>query len=309
VGLAGGLILGIAVVLLLEQFDTRVRTADEVAAIFGMPIIGNLHKVSSNEIESQPLVVLSDSRSSAAEAIRKLRGNLEFTNVDGDLKSLFITSALQHEGKSLAAANLALSLAATGVRVVLVDADLRRPQIHVYLNLPNGSGLSTVLTGKSDLRETIHSRSVGPGRIKIRESDTADGPPNGGERLYVLTSGPVPPNPAEMIASRSFSSVMTELRADFDLIVVDAPSVLAVGDPAAIARCVDGLVFLVDLTRAVRPLLKDAASQIEHMPCRKLGLVIVARAQRHDSYSYYAQGQSPLDVGSGKLSRLKRVRI
>ena len=310
-GMAAGLVLGVGIVLLLEQFDTRVRTADDAGAIFGMPVIGTVRKLSSKALGAQPLMVLSDPHGPAAEAIRKLRGNLEFANVDGDLKSLFITSALQHEGKSLTVCNLALSLAATGVRVVLVDGDLRRPQVHAYLNLANRTGVSTVLTGRTELLETVQSRTVGPRLTGLGESGKLD-KASGGERLYVLTSGPVPPNPAEILASKSFGNMIAELQDDFDLVMIDAPSILAVGDAAAMARCVDGLVFLIDLTRAKRPLLEEAARQVAQMPCLKLGLVVVRQTPKdgyaHEHY-YRAQGESPLDAEPVKNRRSQKSRV
>lgn len=297
-GLVAGVILGIGVVLLLEQFDTRVRTQEEAAAILRMPLLGHIRKLPAKVLNEKPLVVLSDSHSPAAEAIRKLRGSLEFANVDGDLKSLFITSCLQHEGKSLTVCNLALSLAATGIRVVLVDGDLRRPQVHRYLDLPNGTGVSTVLTGKTDLLKALRSRSVGSSLTRVGTFDQSDAAVGRNNVLHVLTSGPVPPNPAEIIASKSFSSLVAELQTSFDLVIIDAPALLAVGDTAAIARSVDGLMFLVDLTRAKRPLLLEAAAQMSQMPCRKLGLVLVSPAPRRyerDNYSYYvgAEPQAP----------------
>jgi Mrp family chromosome partitioning ATPase/capsular polysaccharide biosynthesis protein len=306
-GLAAGLVFGVALALLLEQFDTRVRRPEEAVAIFGMPMLGQIRKIPSRVLEQQPLYVLTDSHNPAGEAVRKLRGNLEFSNVDGDLGSLFITSCLQHEGKSLTICNLALAMAASGRRVVLVDGDMRRPQLHRYLNLPNGVGLSSLLTGKSTLEKVMHSLSVGPQVTKVRVAGGAGAAFNGGDRLNVLTSGPSPPNPAEIIASKSFAHVMGELREKFDLVLVDAPALLAVSDTAAIARCVDGLVFLVDLTRAKRPLLVDAAMQIAQMPCRKLGLVVMSQAPsrryERDHYSYYSHVETPLGVDASAGSR------
>ena len=311
-GLAGGLAIGIGVVLLLEQFDTRVRTADEAATILGMPVLGTIRKLSSKALREQPLMVLSDSHSPTAEAVRKLRGSLEFANVDGDLRSLFITSALQHEGKTLTVCNLALSLAATGVRVVLVDGDLRRPQVHAFLDLSNGTGVSTVLTGKTELLDTVRSWTVGPRLTEPGESGQVDAI-SGGERLFVLTSGPVPPNAAEIVASRRFAAMVTALQDNYDMVIIDAPSLLAVGDPAAIARCVDGLMVLVDLTQAKRPLLEEAARQLSQMPCRKLGLVVVTSARDHgyghEHYSYHHHGQSPLDTGVAKRGRSEKARV
>jgi polysaccharide biosynthesis transport protein len=296
-GLVGGLILGVIAVLLLEQFDTRVRTSEDLTSIFGMPLVGRLPKMPAKRAASQPLFVLQDPRGLEAEAIRKLRGNLEFANVDNDLKSFFITSSLQHEGKSLTITNLALSMAATGMKVLLVDGDMRRPQIHAYLQLPNVVGLSTVLTGRTKAKDAIRSVSIGP-RVTVARGDADAGSLNGREHLFVLTSGPVPPNPSEMIASKSFLRLMTEMTPEFDMVIVDAPSVLAVGDAAAIAMCVDGVVFLVDLTAARRPALAEASTQIDRMPCRKLGLVMIDPAhsnRRYDRYAYHSSGESPLD--------------
>jgi len=308
-GLAVGLVLGIGLALLLEQFDTRVRTQDEASAIVGMPVIGAIRKLQSKALEAGPLVVLTDPRGLPAEAIRKLRGNLEFADVDGDLKSLVVTSPLQHEGKSLTVCNLALSLAAAGRRVVLVDGDLRRPRVHVYLNLVNREGVSTVLTGRTELHEVLRPVTVGP-RLTEPAGPGATGQVTSGECLHVLTSGPVPPNPAEVIASKSFAAMIAELRQDFDLVIVDSPAVLAVGDTAAIARCVDGLIFLVDLSRAKRPLLEEAARQIGQMPCRKVGLVVVSDAKGEtyaQHYAYYSEGESPLDHAAGGNGRRAKV--
>jgi polysaccharide biosynthesis transport protein len=295
VGLVSGLVLGVVLVFALDQFDTRIRTSEEVAAIFDMPVVGRIPRLSREAIERAPMAVVDDSTGSAAEAVRKLRGNLEFANVDGDLKSVFITSALQHEGKSLVACNLALSLAATGANVILVDADMRRPQTHAYLRLRNGVGLATVLTGRSKLSDAIQTTKVGPTLTTIRRMRTKDAGSDGSVPLRVLTSGPVPPNPAEILASRSFSSLIEQLQADFDMVIVDAPSTLAVGDPAAIARTVDGLLFLVDTGQARKPVLEEASAQVKQMPCRKLGLVLVGLPSKH-GYSqeymrYYAHEQ------------------
>lgn len=283
-GLAAGLVLGIMLALTIAQFDTRVRTQDEAVALLGMPLWGQIRKMPKAATDKEPLVVLEDSRGPAAEAYRKLRGSLEFANVDQPVKSLFLTSALQHEGKSVTASNLALALAEAGNRVVLVDGDLRRPQVHRHFGLPNSAGVSTVLTGREELSAALWPRRAG-GRLVATAS--ANAALKEDRSLSILTSGPIPPNPAELIASRSFAAVIDELEAEFDMVIVDAPALLAVGDTAAIARCVDGMVFLVDLTRAKRPLLEEAANQIALMPCRKLGLVVIAKALRRSGYEDY----------------------
>lgn len=288
-GLLGGLIAGIALALMLEQFDTRVRTIDEAVAIVGMPLLSHIGAVSSTELDQQPLYVLGNKHSQPAEAVRRLRGNLEFADIDGDLRSLLITSCLQHEGKSLTVCNMAVALAAAGKRVVLVDGDLRSPRVHRYLHMPNAIGLSSVLAGKSDLERALRSRAIGSSLTTLSTVSDSDSAADTEPRLHVLTSGPVPPNPAELIASSGFVGVIDQLRGEFDLVVVDTPALLAVGDAAAIARCVDGLILLLDLSQARRPLLREAVAQISQMPCHKLGLVAISpKASRHPQYERYA---------------------
>jgi len=309
-GLALGLVLGLGLALLLEQFDTRIRSQEEASAIAGMPVIGAVRKLPLKTLEADPLVVVTDPRGLAAEAIRKLRSNLEFADVDGDLRSLVITSALQHEGKSVTVCNLALSLAAAGRHVVLVDGDLRRPRLHAYLDLTNREGVSTVLSGRTDLRQALRSWERAS-RLTDSVGSDASAKAASSDYLRVLTSGPLPPNPAELVASRSFAAMIAELREEADLVIVDSPAVLAVGDTAAIARCVDGLVLLTDLTRAKRPVLEEAARQIDQMPCRKLGLIVVsdAKSERYaHHYEYYADSESQRDSTAGGNGRRVRVR-
>lgn len=314
-GLAGGLILGIVAALLRGQLDTRARTSEEAAAELRMPLLGQIRKIAATDSQKQPLVVLGGASNATVEAVRKLRSNLEFANLDQGMKSFFITSCLQGEGKSFTLCNLALSLAATGDRIVLVDADLRRPTVHRYLNLPNSVGLSTVLTGKTELLEALRAHAVGPEPAQhetvsevVGESRT-----NGGNRLHVLTSGPLPPNAGEMIASKSFRRLIKDLRTAYDMVMIDAPALLAVGDTGAIAQVVDGMIFLVDLARARRPLLAEAAVQLGQMPCRKLGFVVVAEARsRHYErryYEYYEHGPEGSGIGTGASSKREQVRM
>lgn len=283
-GFIAGLFFGVVVAFVVSQFDTHVRSPEELVALLGMPLLGQLRMMPAKSLDREPLYVLSASNSPQAEAIRKLRANLEFTNVDGELKSVFFTSALQHEGKTTMVCNLAVALAEAGDRVVLVDGDLRRPRVHQYFGIRNAVGASTVLTGKTALEDALCPLPVGSklsGAVGGAESSS-----NGQNHLSILTSGPLPPNPGEIIASMSFAALVARLESEFDIVVVDAPALLAVGDTAAMAPCVDGLVFLVDLNRARRPVLLTAASQISQMPCRKLGLVVVGK----DSVLGYRQG-------------------
>jgi Mrp family chromosome partitioning ATPase/capsular polysaccharide biosynthesis protein len=299
-GFVAGLFFGVVAAFVVSQFDTRVRDREETQKLIGMPLIGHVGRLSAKSLANDPLFVLNAPNSVQAEAVRKLRANLEYTEVDGRLKSVFFTSATQHEGKSTLICNLAIALAEAGNRVALIDCDLRRPTVHQLFGLRNAVGVSSVLAGKTKLAEAL--RPVGAGG-RSPDGAAADAP-GGQPRLAVLTSGPLPPNPGEMVASASFAALVARLETEFDIVLVDAPALLAVGDTAAMARCVEGLVFVVSLTAARRPLLTAAASQLAQMPCRKLGLVTIGRDSTLGygaQYSYY-QHRDPNDATAPRVT-------
>ncbi|MGO8684679.1 MAG: Wzz/FepE/Etk N-terminal domain-containing protein [Thermoleophilia bacterium] len=311
-----GLVLGIGLAFLVEQLDTRVRDEEQISDALGLTVLGHIPPLTRSSGEGGALRMLVDPTGPSAEAVRVLRGNLDFMGVDGDLRSLVVSSSVQSEGKSVVACNLAVSMALAGKRVVLVDADLRRPRVHTYVGVPNGVGLSSVIarhaalddalislplrsggqqsipgaTAQPSLMKTSTSAGSRAGRVTVADAgegiqwmdDVADSP-----ELRVLPSGPLPPNPGEMVASRRFAEIIDKLAADADLVLVDAPAMLAVGDLAAIAAKVDALVYVVNPTQLKRPILHQAHSQLAKLPCRKLGLVVISRKRQHSYYGYY----------------------
>ncbi len=297
-GFVVGLFIGIVAAFAVSQFDTRVRDHGEAASLLGLPLIGHLGRLSAKSLADDALFVVTTPNSVQAEAVRKLRANLEYTQVDGRLKSVFFTSATQHEGKSTLICNLAVAMAEAGAKVALVDCDLRRPTVHQVFGLRNGVGVTSVLAGMRTLDDALGQVTVG-GTPTVKSGGAAS---SGQNQLAVLTSGPLPPNPGEIVASVSFASLVTRLEAEFDIVLLDAPALLAVGDTAAMARCVEGLVFVVSLSGARRPLLMAAASQLAQMPCRKLGLVTIGRdstlGYRQGEYSYYVHRHPDAMVGS-----------
>jgi Mrp family chromosome partitioning ATPase/capsular polysaccharide biosynthesis protein len=311
-GLAVGLFVAIGLAFLLEQFDTRLRGHDEVARILGRPIIGRIPPIRQSA-DKQPVVTLSDPGGHVAEAFRVLRGNLDFLALDSDVHSLAVTSSQQGEGKSVTTCNLAVAAALAGRRVILLEGDLRRPRIQEYLGLQNERGLSTVVTGTHKPMEALQ-------RVDIKALDEAHGgvPGDGVDRppgLYVLTQGPKVPNPGEIVASRTFAHLIEAYQRHADLVIIDTPAFLAVGDAAAIAGAVDGLVFVVDPSRVKRPVLQAAAEQLQNLPTRLLGVVVLQHQGRSTSYSYgYGYGSGPDSGyysstsvnGNGKSSRPRR---
>jgi Mrp family chromosome partitioning ATPase len=294
-GVAVGLFAGIGIAFLLEQLDTSIRTEDRLVGIMRQPILGRIPRVPKKALEHGVLLTVTDPASSAAESFRMLRSNLDFTQVDGDLSSVLVTSSVQGEGKSVTTCNLAVSLALTGKRIVVVDGDLRRPRVHAYFGLSNDVGVSTVAAGKTKLADALRTVQLRPddegpaADSAATVSVAADGSRIVPE-VMVLPSGPLPPNPGEVVASERFAAIVTKLKEQADMVIVDSPAMLAVGDTAALASKVDGLVYLVDMRLMRRPLLQEAARRLGQVPCRKLGLVVIRHHQHSDYYRrhYYA---------------------
>ena len=204
--------------------------------------------------------------------------------MDYSVKSLIITSSVQGEGRSACVANLAVTLAMGGKKVFVVDADLRRPRQHQYFGLENGVGVSTVATGQTTVHEALQKVCLAPVTGADVDLETWA---RGGEslsRLYVLTSGPLPPNPGEIVLSRRFAAAIATLAEQADVVLLDSPAMLAVGDAAALASLVDGLVYLVDMQKATRPMLQQAAAQLVRLPCRSLGIGLRGDGARGESY-------------------------
>ncbi len=287
-GFGVGLFAGIGLAFLLEQFDTRVRRPDDVAALLRQPILGRMPRLSREQQKANTLVTLAHPADRVSEAFRMIRTNLAFMDVDGKSRSLMLTSSLQGEGKSVAVANLAVTLALAGKKVVIVDADLRRPRQHRLFGLKNETGASAVAVGDVALRDALQPVDVadlngGPGvdfAAWVAGTDAR-------ARLWVLTSGVIPPNPGEIVSSQRFAAIIDELEHEADIVLVDSPAMLAVGDTAALANSVDGILFLVDMEKARRPVLQAAADQLYRLPSAMMGLVVRLPAGSGRSKDYY----------------------
>ena len=200
-----------------------------------------------------------------------------------------VTSCVQGEGKSVAVANLAVSMALAGKKVIVVDGDLRRPRQHQYFGLRNEIGVSTLITGQTNLAQSLQAVEVagsGPGESAADFAAWSRGT-EARQHLYVLTSGPLPPNPGEIVAAKRFAATIERLQREADLVIVDSPAMLPVGDASAIASSVGGLVFLVDMHLVKRPQLVQAAAQLRRLPCRLLGTVVRSDGRAGGRYGYY----------------------
>nr|WP_210503000.1 polysaccharide biosynthesis tyrosine autokinase [Nocardioides sp. SYSU D00778] len=264
-----GLLLGVGLAVVRELLDTSTKSADDLTNALDAPILGTI--AFDPEVAKRPLVTQLTSHEPRAEAFRVLRTNLSFVDIDATSKAIVFTSALPGEGKSTTAVNIALALHQAGERVLLVDSDLRRPQAAALLNLDGTIGLTTALVGKVAVSDVVLAHSSG---------------------LHVLPSGPVPPNPAELLQSRAMAVVLGELRAAYDVIVIDAPPLLPVTDAALIASQVDGAVVVVRHGKTTREQLAAARERLTAVGAHTLGAVfnMVPKKGRGDYGSGYGYG-------------------
>ncbi len=262
-----GAMLGLGGALLLEYLDDTVKTPDDIQEAAALSTLGGVVKLEGAKPEDR-LVVRDAPRSPGAEAYRVLRTNLQFSAVDKPLDTLLITSAGPSEGKSTTTINLAIAMAQADKRVILVDADLRRPTLHRMLRLANNIGLSTALLDKS--RDPA---------VYLQEA----GVPN----LRVMTTGPIPPNPAELLNSARMHEMIELLKGEADVVLFDTPPVLAVADTSILARQVDGALLVVASGETRRGMVTQAMQSLSSVGVSPLGAVLNKLTQRKSGYYYY----------------------
>jgi non-specific protein-tyrosine kinase len=219
------------------------------------------------------LITISNPRSPIAEAYRTLRTNLEFSNLDKSLRTILVTSAGAEEGKSTTLANLAVTIAQSGKRVILIDADLRRPTQHQIFGLKNNAGLTDMVRDDAILANP-----------PLQETNV----PN----LRVLASGQLPPNPAEILGSKRMADILAALLEHADMLLFDAPPVLAVTDAAVLSQKVDGVLLVVSAGKTKRENARKAQSQLEKINARVIGAVLNnVQAERGAQYYYSESNQ------------------
>ncbi len=306
IGLALGLFVALGLAFLLELLDTSVRTDSDVVELLRQPILARIPRISRRLLDQSALVTISEPDGTSAEAFRMLRTNLAFMNVEGDVRSVVLTSCLQGEGKSVTVANLAVTMALGGNKVVVVDADLRRPRVHKYFGLTNDRGVSTVVTGQTQLNDSLQAVPVLPQTAGNGAgfADWASGS-DAKSRLYVLPSGPHAPNPGEIVSSKRLAGIIEALASLADIVLVDSPAMLAVGDTPALADKVDGLLFLVEPDVVRKQQLVQAREQLDKVPCALLGVIV---ARRKGGSSYYAPRYYYREDDDGKRVRAGRAK-
>jgi len=295
-GLVLGLFLGVGLVFLRETLDTRVRTAQEAGERLGLPLLARIPTPSRRLRAADTLVMLAEPRGVHAEAFRMLRTNIEFVSLGKDVRTLMVTSPTERDGKSTTVANLAVALARAGQRVVLVDLDLRRPYLGKFFDLGRRPGITQVALGHARLADAL---SPVPLRSAIEDLRGASTNGNGGGaaksfgRLAVIGAGAIPPDPGEFVASAELTVVLEELRELADVVLVDAPPLLGIGDAMTLSAKVDAVVLVTRLDRVRRPLLAETHRLLETIPAAKLGFVVTG-SEGGDGYAYgYGYGYAP----------------
>ncbi|MGI8811062.1 MAG: GumC family protein [Pyrinomonadaceae bacterium] len=280
-------LFGMGLALFLEYLDDTIRTTEEIESLLQLPALAAIPTIESmpkrklllvganGEPQEDPasyeLLISTDSRSSLAEAYRQLRTSILLSTAGHAPKSLLITSSLPSEGKTTTAANTAISLAQTGAKVLIIDADMRRPRLHSIFNVGNAEGLSTILSSELSDDEVLNV-------IKLDEASS----------LNIMTSGPIPPNPAELIGSEQMANLLKSLQKHFTHVVVDSPPITSFTDGVLIASMVDGVILVVHAGKSSRQVVRRARQLLQDVGARIFGVVLNnVNLNSQDNYYYY----------------------
>ncbi|KTS09165.1 MAG: chromosome partitioning protein [Microbacterium sp.] len=282
-GVLLGLALGLGIAILRSVLDTRIHSLHDIEAATESPVLGGI--ALDPDAKKRPLIVHADPRNPRAESFRSLRTNLQFIDVDGTSRSFVVSSAGPGEGKSTTTANLAIALAETGARVVLVDGDLRLPRVADYMGIEGGVGLTDVLIGRAELVDVLQQWGTG--------------------KLFVLPSGRTPPNPSELLGSQAMQRTLAALADAFDYVLVDAPPLLLVTDAAVISRFTSGVLMVAASGTTKKPQLTAAVEKLQAIGSRLFGVIVTMLPSKGpDSYGYgaysYSAPEEPATGGKGE---------
>jgi capsular exopolysaccharide synthesis family protein len=268
-GLFVGLMLGVGVVALLEFLDNTVKPEQNLQGITGAPLLATVSAVNKMPPGGAQVFTIAQPKASATEAMRLLRTNLEFASATDEIHSLTVTSPGPGEGKSTIAANIGVVLAQAGKTAVVIDADLRKPTQHRIFGVPNEQGLTTLLTHPEDAWESAAIKVALPG-------------------LHLIPSGPIPPNPADLVSSARFAQLIERIKSEVDLVIIDSPPILSASDSLSIATRTDGVILVCRSHKTRTDALRHAAHSVHQGGIRLIGLV-VNRQKGQQGATYYGE--------------------
>lgn len=270
-----GLIGGCGLAFLLEFLDNTIKSARDLNVILGAPLLGAVHHIDPVDQESivsqkeRALYAHTRPRSAIGEALRSIRTNVLFRVGNKHPKTLLMTSSVPQEGKSFLSSNLAAIMAMPGTRVLLIDADLRRPSVHRIFDMANETGFSDVLLGKMQMSDVVRQTHV----------------PN----LDIVTAGAIPPSPTELLESDIMRNIHSQIHG-YDVIFFDSPPVTLVTDPIVISLLVDGVIFVVESGSTRKPIVQSAINRLQQVNARVLGGIVNRLEVKRDGYGYYYGG-------------------
>jgi succinoglycan biosynthesis transport protein ExoP len=263
---AEGLVLALGLVFGFEYLDSRIKTPDELKQALNLPFLGIVPAVSVKPVGDEGLLLTGDLPPGFGEAMRAVRTAVIFSSADEGARTIVVTSTAPGEGKTLISTNLGVALAQADQRTLVIDGDLRRPRVHAVFRRPQEPGLSNVLVGTARMSDAVRMTVV----------------PN----LYVLASGHIPPNPAELLGSSKYLETIDELRQQFDWIIIDAPPVMAVTDAAILSNSATGVVFVVGAEMTSK---RNAGAAVEHLQAARakfIGAVLNRVDLKRHAYYY-----------------------
>jgi polysaccharide biosynthesis transport protein len=264
--LFGGLLLACGLAFFFEYVDNSLKTPEEVRTYLGLSTLGMVPALNPKTWKGREPLINAGVPPNFAEAFRAMRTNVLFSAADDGARSLVVTSTGPGEGKTMVAANLAIGFAQAGQRVILIDADMRRPRLHDMFEQPQEPGLSNLMVGHAVVSATIRKSGV-PG-------------------LWLLTAGRIPPNPAELLGSQRFRDFIQLISQHFDSVIIDSPPIMAVTDAAVASTAAAGLVFVVGAEMTSRHAARAAIEQLQHGHPRFLGAVLNRVELERNSYYY-----------------------
>lgn len=262
----GGGVLAVGFAFFLEYFDNRIKSPAEIGAHLGIPFLGMVPMIPDKSRTDTPPLINNGVPPNFAEAFKAVRTNVLFSTAEEGSRSLVVTSTGPGEGKTIVSTNLAMALAQAGQRVILIDADMRRPQAHQMLELKQEPGLSNLIVGNVKASDAVRPTAV-PG-------------------LWFLPAGRIPPNPAELLGSLRFRDFLATLRDHFDWVIVDSPPVMTVTDAAVVAHLANGVVFVVGSEMTSRGAAKAAMNQLDSAKGKVIGAILNRVDLDKNSYYY-----------------------